>query len=123
MNKCFFIGNLTAAPEIRATSKGTSQCTFSIAVKRRNGDQADFIRVITFGQQAENCHQYLDKGRKVAITGELHIDSYEKDGQKRSTVTVMANEVEFLSPKDPKPKVEQESILDEMKDYNGDLPF
>ena len=104
MNKIFLIGNLTADP-VKSNSGETVICRFSIAVNRRfSGADAekavDFFRITAFRKTAENCAAYLSKGRKVAVTGSLQISEYtDKDGNRRQGVDVVADEVEFLTPK------------------------
>lgn len=76
MNKITIIGNLTANPDMRTTPNGVSVCSFTVAVNRRfagaDGErQTDFFRVSAWRQLAENCGKYLEKGRKVAVIGEL----------------------------------------------------
>ena len=107
MNKVILIGNLTKDPEMRQTTNGTNVCTLSLAVNRRFKDKttgetvADFFNVIVWRQLAEICGRYLAKGRKVAVVGELQNRSYEaKDGTKRYVTEVVADEVEFLTPRD-----------------------
>lgn len=106
MNRIFFIGNLTRDPELKSTQQGTPVCTFTVAVNRRKQGaeagqpEADFFRVTTWRQQAENCSRFLAKGRKVGVTGTLSLQSYTgNDGQPRSSMEVMADEVEFLTPR------------------------
>lgn len=106
MNKIFLIGNLTRDPEMRSTQSGIPVCTFTVAVNRRRqsaeaGQQeADFFRVTTWRQLAENCNRYLAKGRKVGVTGTLTLQTYTgNDGQQRYSLEVQADEVEFLSPR------------------------
>lgn len=103
MNKVFLIGNLTRDPEMRSTQSGVAVCNFSIAVNRRfkkeNGEQeTDFLNVVAWRQLAELCSKYLAKGRKVAVAGSIQTRTYEaKDGSKRSTFDIVADEVELLS--------------------------
>lgn len=139
MNKVVLIGNLTRDPELRKTSSGTSVCSFTVAVNRNytdaNGDrQADFITVQTWRGLAENCAQYLGKGRKVAVVGSLQSRTYEdKDGNKRTVSEVVATEVEFLGTKNdepattlpPKeaPKAEQTRMGNLTPADDLDLPF
>lgn len=106
MNKIFLIGNLTRDPELRSTQSGIPVCTFTVAVNRRQrgaeaGQQeADFFRVTTWRQLAENCNRYLAKGRKVGVVGNLTLESYTgNDGMQRYSLEVMADEVEFLTPR------------------------
>ena len=105
MNKITLIGNLTANPELRSTPSGVSVCTFTIAVNRRftNADgekQTDFFRINAWRGLADTCARYLEKGKKVAVIGELQARQYNaKDGTTRMSLDVAADEVEFLSPK------------------------
>lgn len=105
MNKVILIGNLTKPPELRTTGSGTSICTFSIAVNRKyraqDGSQStDFFEIVVWRKLAENCARWLDKGKKVAVMGELQTRSYEaKDGSRRHVTEIVADEVEFLTPK------------------------
>ena len=106
MNKVFIVGNLTRDPELRSTRDGISVCSFTVAVNRRvrNAEagqpEADFFRVTTWRQQAENCNRYLAKGRKVGVSGTLTLQSYVgNDGQQRYSLEVNADEVEFLTPR------------------------
>ena len=105
MNKLTIIGNLTRDPELRTTQSGISVCTFTIAVNRRRGSnaeagqpEADFFRVSAWRQLGENCAKYLAKGRKVGVTGSLQNRSYDaQDGTKRYITEIVADEVEFLT--------------------------
>ena len=104
MNNVTLIGNLTKDPELRYSTGGaqTAVCSFTIALNRgkdRDGNDrgADFPRVVVFGRTAENCDRYLSKGRKVAIQGHIHTDSYQdRDGRTIYTTDVIADRVEFL---------------------------
>ena len=107
MNKVILIGNLTKDPEMRQTTNGTNVCTLSLAVNRRFKDKttgetvADFFNVIVWRQLAEICGRYLAKGRKVCVVGELQNRSYDaKDGTKRYVTEIVAEDVEFLTPRD-----------------------
>ncbi len=102
MNKVILIGNLTRDPELATTNSGVSVCRFAIAVQRRfanaEGERdADFFNIVVWRAQAENCHKFLKKGSKCAVTGRLQNSSYEaSDGTKRYTTEIVADEVEFL---------------------------
>ena len=124
MNKVFLTGRLTKAPEVRSTQNGKSVCTFTLAVdKRRKEDGADFLPVVVWGTLAEVCGKYLDKGRQVAVAGEIHIRSYEaKDGGKRYVTEIIADGVEFMgnkSEKNAQPSFEPAPVLVE----DEELPF
>ncbi len=104
MNRAMLIGRLTKDPELRATASGIAVCTFTIAVDRRfaNRDsqtrEADFIPVVVWRAQAENCAKYLHKGSQAAISGSIQTRSYDApDGSKRYITEVVADEVQFLS--------------------------
>ncbi len=105
MNKVILVGNLTRDPELSETPSGVAVCRFAIAVSRdyANSDgtrETDFFNITVWRGRAEVCGKYLKKGSKVAIVGSLQNRSYEdKDGIKRNVTDVIANEVEFLSPK------------------------
>ncbi len=107
MNKVFLIGNLTRDPEMRTTQSGVSLCSFTIAVNRRRGNnaeagqpEADFFRITAWRQLGDICGRYLAKGRKVAITGTVSASAYVgQDGQARASLEVQADDVEFLTPK------------------------
>ena len=105
MNKVILVGNLTRDPELSETPSGVAVCRFAIAVSRdyANADgtrETDFFNITVWRGRAENCGKYLKKGNKVAIVGSLQNRSYEdKDGVKRNVTDVIANEVEFLTPK------------------------
>jgi single-strand DNA-binding protein len=98
------VGNLTRDPELRQTPNGNSVCQFGVAVGRRYKDasgqwvdKASFFDVVVWGAQAENCKQYLSKGRQVAIDGRLDQQSWEaQDGGKRSKVEIVAENVVFI---------------------------
>ncbi len=129
MNKVYLIGNLTRDPELSETSSGVAFCRFAIAVNRafagNDGTrEADFFNITVWRNQAENCGKYLKKGNKVAIVGSLQNRSYEdKDGIKRNITDVVANEVEFLSPKNSADgDVAPVGKLDPTPD-DDDLPF
>ena len=127
MNKVFLIGNLSKDPELRTTNSGTSVCTFSIAVNRRKdkdgNSTADFFSIVAWRQLAELCGKYLAKGRKVSVVGELQNRSYEaNDGTKRLVTEIVANEIEFLTPKCE--SKEQANFAEGFTEIDGsDLPF
>ena len=127
MNKVFLIGNLSKDPELRTTNSGKSVCTFSIAVNRRKdkdgNSTADFFSIVAWRQLAELCGKYLAKGRKVSVVGELQNRSYEaNDGTKRHVTEIVANEIEFLTPKGE--SKEQSNFAEGFTEIDGsDLPF
>ena len=112
MNKVILIGNLTRDPELTETPSGVAVCRFAIAVSRdyANADgtrETDFFNITVWRGRAETCGKYLKKGNKVAVIGSLQTRSYEdKDGVKRNVTDIIANEVEFLTPKGGQGEVE-----------------
>lgn len=107
MNSVNIIGNLTRDIELRFTANGKAVANFSIAVPDAfNKEHTNFFNVVVWGKQGENCANYLGKGKKAGITGRLQQRVWEtKEGQKRYEVEIVADRVEFLTPKsqDEKP--------------------
>ena len=101
MNKVFLIGNLTKDPELSNTNNGIPVCKFTLAVSRRFGNtETDFLPVIVWRGQAENCGKFLKKGSKAAVAGSVQTRSYDaNDGSKRYITEIVADEVQFLSTK------------------------
>lgn len=105
INRVMISGNLTRSPELRTTQGGTEVLTFGVAVndRRRNPqtgeweDYPNFVDCALFGKRAQPVSKFLDKGSKVAIEGQLRYSSWERDGQKRSKLEVIVDEIEFLS--------------------------
>jgi single-strand DNA-binding protein len=108
INRVVLTGNLTRDPELRSTPGGLAICKLGIAVntRRKNNatgdweEKANFFRVTVFGRQAESCSQYLSKGRPVAIDGRLEWSTWENEGQKRESVDIIADNVQFLGGRD-----------------------
>src|SRR5277367_5787381 len=103
LNKVLLMGNLTRDPEVRYTPKGTAVGDLSIAIndsyKAQDGtikEVVTYIDIEVWGRQAETCKQYLTKGRPVFVEGQLRLDQWEQDGQKRSKLKVRADRVQFL---------------------------
>ena len=105
INRVIISGNLTRDAELRQTASGTSVLGFGVAVndRRRNNqtgeweDYANFVDCTMFGQRAQAIAQYLRKGLKVALEGKLRYSSWERDGQKRSKLEVIVDDLEFMS--------------------------
>ncbi|PKM78730.1 MAG: single-stranded DNA-binding protein [Firmicutes bacterium HGW-Firmicutes-15] len=98
LNRVILIGRLTRDPELKYTTNGTAVATFTLAINRKfNKDQTDFIDVVVWKGLAENCANYLGKGRLAAVEGRLQVRTYEtKEGQKRKVAEVVADDVRFL---------------------------
>jgi single-strand DNA-binding protein len=108
INRVVLTGNLTRDPDLSSTGSGLAVCKLGVAVntRRKNSSTGDweekpnFFRVTVFGRQAESCASYLKKGRPVAIDGRLEWSQWERDGQKRESVDIIADSVQFLGSRD-----------------------
>ena len=110
MNKLYIIGNVTHTPELKNTPNGVPVCSFSVAVNRRDKD-ALFYRVTAWRGLGETCSKYLQKGKKVAVIGELDLRTYTgRDGMEKTALEVTASDIEFLSPRsdDQQPPQQQQ---------------
>jgi len=103
LNQVTLMGNLTRDPELRQTPTGQNVTSFSLALNRSYKDQSgewqeatDYIDIVAWGPLAERVSQYLTKGRRCLVQGRLQSRSWEQEGQKRSKVEVLANDVTFL---------------------------
>ena len=134
MNSVILIGRLTQDPQASTLDSGHSYCRFSIAVNRRfsrNGEnQADFINIITWDALAQNCVKYLVKGSQVAVQGSIQTGSYERDGVRRQTFDIRADQVEFLSRANGNgtgagaQQPARDQAIDELKEVeDDDMPF
>ncbi|MDR1030150.1 MAG: single-stranded DNA-binding protein [Treponema sp.] len=107
LNHVVLIGRLTRDAELKYTTSGQAVSKFSIAVNRRrkNGDQwvdeANFFDIVVWGRQGEALNQYLIKGKLVGVDGELRQDRWEQDGQNRSKVEIVANNLQLLGGSGP----------------------
>ncbi|RGX55765.1 MULTISPECIES: single-stranded DNA-binding protein [Anaerotruncus] len=101
LNRAILMGRLVADPELRQTPNGVSVCSFRIAVDRnyssRGGErQADFIDIVAWRQSAEFVSKYFNKGKMIIVEGSIQTRSYEdKNGNKRTAVEVVADNVQF----------------------------
>ena len=133
LNRIILIGRLTKDPELRYTNSGKSVCSFTLAVDSGFSDnkRTDFINIVVWSKQGENCSQYLAKGKIAAVEGRLQIRNYDgKDGNKRYVTEVVADNVRFLSPKNDTNDYSGgfgDAPGDDFADYSGspdsDLPF
>ncbi len=102
VNHVVLIGRLTRDSELRYTQNGTPIVKFSIAVNRRKKtgeewvEEVSFFDVVFWGKMGESINQYLVKGKQVAVTGELRQNRWEQDGQPRSKVEIVANNLQLL---------------------------
>ena len=140
INRVIVTGNLTRDPEVRHTSSGLPVLGFGMAVNDRRKNQAtgewedypNFIDCTLFGTRAESVAKYISKGSKVAIEGKLRWSQWEKDGQKRSKIEIMIDEIEFLSRSDSQNAQEVEKGQGQGKSapqngsgdlYDSEIPF
>lgn len=107
VNRVLLIGHITRDFDVKYTpGNNTAVCEFSIAMNSREKvndewvDRADFIDVTVWGEQAEACAQHLGKGSLVGVDGKLRQDRWEKDGQKRSKIKVVAQNIQFLNTRE-----------------------
>lgn len=102
LNRVVLVGRLTRDAELKMIASGQAVCKFSVAVNRRrkNGeqweDEPNFFDVVLWGRQGESLHQYLVKGKMVGVDGELRQDRWQQDGQNRSKVEIVANNLQLL---------------------------
>lgn len=153
-NQVVLMGNLTRDPELRQIPSGQSVCSFSLALNRSykgsDGEwqeATDFVDVVAWANLGERVAQYVTKGRPVLVSGRLQSRQWEKDGQKRSKLEVVAHDVTFLggrggdgsgndtsptspSPKqnssDSKPKKDKDVVIEDVDDKPinlDDIPF
>ncbi len=138
MTKVFLIGNLTRDPELSETAGGVTVCRFAVAVNRGYGENraTDFYNVTAWRRLGEQVAQYTKKGNKIAVYGDLQIRQYEaNDGSRRTSVDVIAQDVEFLTPKQqqgddfydapatqPSAAPKKKPALEAFDD-DGDIPF
>lgn len=134
INRVVLTGNLTRDPEVRRTQSGMAIMSFGLAVndRRKNSqtgeweDYANFIDCTMFGTRAEAVSNYLSKGSKIGLEGKLRWSQWERDGQKRSKLEVIADEVEFLSPRkqQQQPNYVADAEFQEVTSmYDDDIPW
>lgn len=130
INKVMISGNLARDPEMRSTAGGTSVMQFSVAVneRRKNSqtgeweDYANWVDCSLFGKRAEALERILGKGTKVAIEGRLRWSQWERDGQKRSKLDVIVDELELMSSRrEESPRAA--SGASQGSFYDEDIPF
>lgn len=140
INRVIISGNLTRDPDLRCTQSGMDVLGFGVAVndRRKNPqtneweDYPNFVDVTMFGNRARSVSQYLAKGSKVSIEGKLRWSQWERDGQKHSKLSVIVDELEFMSSRSggdqapaPSPSpVPAKPVIDASASvYDDDIPF
>ncbi len=139
INRVVISGNLTRDPELRSTTSGTAVLGFGVAVndRRRNPqtgeweDYPNFVDCTMFGARAEGISKFLVKGTKVAIEGKLRWSQWERDGQKRSKLEIIVDEIEFMNARSyssdsSAPSSNQQNQIPAAPDlsvYDEEIPF
>ena len=133
MNKIIISGRLVRDAELGFIgATGTPKISFTLAVERnyqkdKNNKKVDFINCEQLGKHVENLCQYVTKGKQILVEGELNIDNYEKDGEKRSFTKVKVDRLEFLagnSNANAENKQNNEYKIEEFNDFDEDeIPF
>ena len=131
MNKVIISGRLTRDSELSyIASTSTPKMSFSLAVERnyqkdKNNKKVDFINCEMLGKHTENLCQYVTKGKQILVEGELNIDNYEKDGEKRSYTKVKVDRLEFLSNATTEKKTNTDTLeFADFQEVNDDeIPF
>ena len=126
INKVIATGNLTREPEVKATASGIPVMQFGLAVNDRRKNQRtgewedvpNFVDCTMFGTRAESVARLISKGSKVAIEGKLRYSQWEKDGQKRSKLEVIVDEIELMQRKNDDGNAAQTAPA-----YEDDIPF
>ena len=124
INRVNISGNLTRDPGLRATTGGTQVLSFGMAVNDRRKNQRtgewedypNFVDCTMFGSRAEKVSRYLTKGCKVAVEGKLRYSQWERDGQRRSKLEVIVEEIEFMSRQQAAEPAPSDA-------YDEDVPF
>ena len=133
INQVTLVGRLVRDPELRYSTSGTAILGFDIAVNRsvKKGDnwtdEASFFNCTLFGKQAEAVSKYMEKGKQVAVSGELTQDRWEKDGQKHSRVKIICNSLQLLGGKSEGKQDNTERMMrntfETPENFESDIPF
>ena len=132
MNKVILSGRVTRDAELGyIPNVGVPKLSFSLAVERayqkdKNNKKVDFINMEMIGKHTENLCQYVTKGKQILVEGELNIDNYEKDGEKRSFTKVKVDRLEFLSNATTEKKTNTDTLeFTDFQEVNDDedIPF
>ena len=128
INSSVLVGRLTKDPDLRYSNSGTAVARFTLAVNRtfktQDGQEADFIQIVCFKKTAENVANFLNKGSLAGVTGRIQTGSYDdKDGKRVYTTEVVADNVQFLEPKNSD-KPNNGPAKPKQEEFNSDdLPF
>lgn len=127
MNYIAIMGRMTANPEITSSTSGTTIARFTLAVDRKfakEGQQkTDFFQCVAFGKLAEVVEKYLTKGAKIVASGEMRLDTVQKDGKNMTYPKVNVNEIEFCEKKAESNKTDTNDFLNVADGVIDSLPF
>ena len=134
INKAILCGNLTREPELRQTANGFSVLGFSLAVNERRKNTAgewnnypNYIDCVMYGARAESLSVYMHKGSKVCVEGKLRWSQWERDGQKRSKIEVIVENVDLMSvphrTDQPTEPIESLAPMVDTSVYDEEIPF
>ena len=121
VNKAILVGNLGGDPDVRYLPSGQPVCNFNIATSERwtgkdgnPGERTEWHRIVVFGKQAENCKEYLKKGRQVYVEGRIQTREWnDKEGNKRTTTDIVAQNVRFLGSSPGRGRPQEAPTTDE----------
>lgn len=129
LNRAILIGRLTKDPELRYTPNGVAVASFTLAVDRswlnQQGEkETDFIPIVVWRKQAENCANYIGKGSLVAVEGRIQVRTYDtKEGQRRWVTEIVADNVRFLDKRGNNNTQDFNSVGSEVEFTEEDIPF
>ena len=130
MNKVIISGYVVRDAELNYIGEGVPKMSFCLGVNRsyqkdKDNKKSDFINFELFGKRAENLCQYVTKGKQILVEGELNIDNYEKDGEKRSFTKVKIDRLEFLGGSTTEKKTNADTLeFTDFQEVNDeDIPF
>jgi single-strand DNA-binding protein len=135
LNHVVLIGRLTKDPQLRYTPNGVAVASFTLAVDRfrsnaQGKEETDFIPIVVWQKQAENCAEYLGTGSLCAVYGRIQVRTYDaKDGTRRWVTEIIAQSVQFLGKNGPTGKTKEnssggmDSIGSEVYFDENDMPF
>ncbi len=128
MNQINLIGRITKDLELRYTQNNKAVCDFNIAVNRTYTNEAgereaDFINIQSWGKQAENLEKYQGKGSLIGVSGELRVNQWEDEGQRKYKTFVLANQIEFLSSKTSDTQSDTQNTFPNVDEIKKSDPF
>jgi single-strand DNA-binding protein len=123
LNRVYLLGNLTRDPELRYTTGGKAVTDVGLAVNNKRNDSTLFIDCTVWDKSAEAVSNYLKKGSLVMVEGELQLDRWEKEGEKRSKIRVIAHNIQFLDKRSKSEKPQSEQRQPAPQAGGDDIPF